>query len=136
GTPVLTGARAAAWAVAGAAPLAVVFPASTEEVAAVLARATAEGWRVVPAGAGRWPTSGNAPPGVEVVLSTARMDRIVQYEPADLTLTAQAGVGLAALQERAAAERQWLPLDPPGPGEGTLGATLSTASAGPLQAFY
>ena len=114
----------------------VLLPGSEQEVVAVLRRASEEGWRLVPAGAGSWLGAGNPVEDPDAVLSVARLDRIVQYEPADLTLTAGAGLSLGRLGSRTAEEGQWLPLDPPGSGAGTLGATLSTASVGALWATY
>lgn len=61
---------------------------------------------------------------------------IVEYEPGDLTLTARAGTSLADLARITGAEGQWLPLDPFGPEGGTLGATIATASAGPLASAF
>ena len=48
---------------------------------------------------------------------------IVEYEPGDLTLTARAGTTLAELARVTRAEGQWLPLDPYGRADGTIGAT-------------
>ncbi|MFL5560693.1 MAG: FAD-linked oxidase C-terminal domain-containing protein [Gemmatimonadaceae bacterium] len=61
-----------------------------------------------------------------------RDDAIVEYNPGDLTMTARAGASLASLGEAARANGQFLALDPFGTASGTLGATLATASAGPL----
>jgi glycolate oxidase FAD binding subunit len=52
--------------------------------------------------------------------------------PGDLTLTARGGTTLNEIAEATAAHGQWLPLDPFGDPRGTLGATLATASGGPL----
>ena len=52
--------------------------------------------------------------------------------PGDLTLTARAGTTLAEIERATAAERQLLALDPYGTARGTIGATIATASAGPL----
>lgn len=61
---------------------------------------------------------------------------IVEYVPGDLTLTALAGTSLAELQEVTAENGQRLALDPYGTDAGTLGATIATASAGPLAGAY
>jgi FAD/FMN-containing dehydrogenase len=61
---------------------------------------------------------------------------VTEYEPGDLTLTARAGTTMAELQQATAAHGQWLPLDPPGSASGTLGATIATASWGPLAAAF
>jgi glycolate oxidase FAD binding subunit len=98
--------------------------------------ASERGWKIVPAGAGTWLRAGNPVRAADAVLSVCRLDRIVQYEPADLTLTAGAGLTLGALDRVVAKEGQWLPLDPPGDDEGTLGATLATGSSGGLSVAY
>jgi glycolate oxidase FAD binding subunit len=73
-----------------------------------------------------WPVAGATP------LSLAEEPGIVEYTPGDLTLTARAGTSLAEIASVTAAERQWLALDPFGASTSTLGATIATASAGPL----
>jgi glycolate oxidase FAD binding subunit len=59
---------------------------------------------------------------------------ITQYTPGDLTLTARAGTPLRDIAEATAAEGQWLALDPFAAADdgGSIGATIATASAGPL----
>lgn len=132
----LTGPEREGWAVAGVVPEAVVLPGSADETAGVLGRASEEGWTVVPAGRGRWLDGGAPPERVDVVLGTRRMDRILHYEAADLTISVEAGMEMDALASRLAEEDQWLPLDPPGAGEGTVGALLATGTAGPLEAGF
>ena len=55
----------------------------------------------------------------------------MEYVPGDLTLTARAGTRLSEIIAATSAEGQWLPLDPWGGDSGSLGGTLSTATAGP-----
>lgn len=81
-------------------------------------------------GAGTWLGAGR-PVSSDDTLSLADDRGIVEYVPGDLTLTARAGTRLAEIEAATAAEGQWLPLDPWGGDAGTLGATLSTATAGP-----
>ena len=133
---VVEGFRAEAWAVSDRVPQAVVFPEGEYEVAQVLSMASAEGWKCVPSGKGTWLRSGHPPESVDVVISTTRMDRVLAYEPDDLFITAQAGIGLDLVSRCVLDGRQWLPLDPPGAMHGSLGATVSTGSAGPLQAGF
>ncbi len=133
---IIVGDECRDWSVSGRTPHAVVTPGSVGEVSELMAASSREGWRVVPAGAGRWLGAGGVPDGVDIVLTTGALNSIVEYEPADLTVTAQAGVTLGALSRICGAEGQWLPLDPAGGEEGTLGATLATASYGPLHAAF
>lgn len=135
------GEEADAWTVGGSKPDTVVFPRTLEELAGVMKRATEEGLRVVPAG--RASSLDGAGPrfaresGSLVVVSAARLDRILHYEPADLVISAQAGIGLDALGSAVGEEGQWLPLDPPGARKGgSLGGLLAAGLAGPLEAGY
>lgn len=133
---VLEGFRAEPWAVCDRVPAAVVFPENEEQVAEILTVANQEGWSCAPAGKATWLGGGHPPRGIDIAVSLTRMDHVLEYEPADLTVTAEAGVGMDLLGRRTRSHRQWVPLDAPGPRRGTLGATLATASAGPLQAGY
>lgn len=116
-------------------PKAILAPAHEEELASVLDRAGREGWRVMPAGRGTW-LEGGGPSEVELVVSTRRMIAVRDYEPGDLTFTAEAGVSLRALQGITEAHRQWLPLNPPGGVDGSLGATAATGAWGSLRTLY
>jgi glycolate oxidase FAD binding subunit len=57
---------------------------------------------------------------------------VVSYVPGDLTLTVRAGATLADIERITGEHDQWLPLDPFGSDDGTIGATIATASSGPL----
>ncbi len=81
-------------------------------------------------GAGTWLDAGR-PTRTEATLSLADHRGIIEYVPGDLTLTARAGTPLTEIVAAVKANGQWLPLDPWGGDNGTLGATISTASAGP-----
>ena len=114
----------------------VATPATTTELAELLHLAGAESWRVIPAGAGTWLEMGNDPTGFELIVSTARLNRLLEYEPADLTATIEAGLPLRAFNETTRQHGQWIPLDPFGSPAGTCGAAISTASHGPLRCAF
>lgn len=82
-------------------------------------------------GRGGWLDAGN-PVEASRTLDVCGLRGIVEYVPGDLTLTALAGTTLTEIADATAAHGQWLPLDPFGDSQGTLGATLATGSAGPL----
>ena len=82
-------------------------------------------------GRGTWLGAGR-PVSATTVLRLDGLTGIVDYTSGDLTLTARAGTSLAAIAAATAAEGQWLPLAPWGGDEGSLGATVATASAGPM----
>lgn len=72
--------------------------------------------------------------GGDVLLSTRRLDRVLEHEPGDLTAIVEAGVRLSALNERLAAHGQQLALDPPG--DPTVGACLAGNLSGPRRHRY
>lgn len=61
---------------------------------------------------------------------------VVSYVPGDLTLTVRAGTSLTEIQRSTREHDQWLPLDPYGSDDGSIGATIATASAGPLASSF
>jgi glycolate oxidase FAD binding subunit len=114
----------------------VAYPQSIEELCEMLQLAFAERWRVIPAGAGSWLEMGNRPKQFHLIISTSRMNRIVAYEPADLTATLEAGGTLTAFNRMAAERRQFIPLDPFGNESSTIGAIIAAGSSGPLRCAY
>ena len=113
-------------------------PTVANDVADIADRVRDARTRVAPlriVAGGHWLDAGR-PCLAEHRLDLAAHSGIVSYEPGDLTLTARAATSLAEIERLTAGEGQWLTLDPYGPGEGTLGATIATASAGPLATAY
>jgi len=92
------------------------------------ARATHQALRIVAGGS--WLGAGR-PVEARRTISVADQRGVIEYVPGDLTLTARAGTTIADLYAATKAEGQWLPLDPWGGDEGTIGATVITATAGP-----
>jgi len=112
--------------------LAVVRPASTDQVAAVV-RACAElGVPIVPQGGNTGQCGGATPDerGDAIVLSLARMNRVRAVDPANATLTAEAGVPLATVQTAAADAGLMFPLSLAAEGSCTIGGNLSTNAGG------
>ena len=79
---------------------AVLRPASTEQVAAVLRECAAAGRKVVPQGGNTSMVGGAVPDedGSELVLCLSRMNRIRDVDAIDLSLTIEAGATLKAAQ--------------------------------------
>ena len=115
---------------------AVVFPETVEEVQETVRAAAASGVQLVPAGRGTWVRAGGWVAEAAVAVSTARMNAVRHYEPADLTMTAGAGLGWEELTARLAPHGQWLPVDSPGSRDGTLGGVVACGTSGPLRARY
>ena len=117
-------------------PKAVVLPTSIREIQDVLTYAANNKLSVVPAGSGTKLGIGNPPERVDLIVSTLRLKDVLEYEPADLTVTVQAGVRLADLQAKLAENGQCLPLDPPYPTHATVGGIAAANSSGPSCLCY
>jgi FAD/FMN-containing dehydrogenase len=109
----------------------IVSPASAEEISEVLKLASREGWTVLPAGGMTWLKS-----KADLIVSTQRLNQIIEHQPADLIAVAQAGVKLTDFNAKLAENGQWLPLDPPDDGRATIGGVVATGVGGPQQFGY
>ena len=112
-----------------------VTPANVEQVCDALRVAVENDIVVVPTGSGGSLALGNLPYDDIVLLSTAKLDQTIDYEPRDLTAIWQAGKSLVAVQEETGAEGQVLALDPPNP-SATIGGLVATNGSGPLRHVY
>jgi len=119
--------------VAGVPGKLVVEPGSEQELSAVLRYANEAGLRVAPRGGGTKLTWGNPPARVDLIVSTARLNQIVEHAWADLTITVEAGCTMQDLQERLAQHGQRLALDAMWPERATVGGVLSTNDSGALR---
>jgi glycolate oxidase FAD binding subunit len=121
--------------VEGVEPSLVVEPGSVEEISAVMKLATREGLAVSPRGGGTKMDLGAPPRELDLVLSTARMDGIIEHVPGDQIVRTQSGVKLAALQEKLGEANQMLAIDPPEK-DATVGGVVAANSSGPRRYKY
>jgi glycolate oxidase FAD binding subunit len=135
-THCLAGADRAPFVVDGRTPCGIVLPGSVDEVARVVTAAAAARVSVIPWGGGTQMARGTPPQDGALVVGLRRLNRVVEHEPGDLTTTVEAGITIGALQTALGTRGQWLPLDPPSPGEATLGGVLSANAAGPRRQGY
>jgi FAD/FMN-containing dehydrogenase len=112
--------------------LAVVRPGDTAEVAAVVRACAGLHVPIVPQGGNTGQCGGATPDdqGNAIVLSLARMKRVRSIDPDNATLTAEAGVPLAAVQQAAAEKGLLFPLSLAAEGSCTIGGNLSTNAGG------
>lgn len=125
-------------AIGGHEPQAVVEPVDANEVAEILRCASADGIAVAVRGGGSKLDWGPTPARCDAILSTRALDRIVEYEPGDMTCIVEAGIAIDALQAHFRSDpthRQALMLDPPGDGA-TVGGVVATNAAGPRRTRY
>ena len=117
---------------------AVVRPANTEEVAAVVRACAASGTPIVPQG-GNTSMVGGATPranGQDVVLSLSRMNRVRDVDPQDMSMVAEAGVPWRVAQEAALAAGCLLPLSISSEGTAQVGGILSANAGGNTTVRY
>jgi FAD/FMN-containing dehydrogenase len=112
--------------------LAVVRPASTQEVAAVVKACAAAGAPIVPQGGNTGLSVGSTPDtsGREVVLSLTRMNAVRALDPDNLTLTVEAGCILQNVQEAAEKAGLLFPLSLASEGSCTIGGNLAANAGG------
>ena len=129
-------AACSAHGIDGQVPKCVVLPATAEQVAAVLQAAAAHDLAVVAVRSGTKLGLGNPPRRYDVALSLEEMTHLGHYEPSDLTVEVQPGMKLGDFQQHIGRDNLWLPLDPFGGAEASLGGIVATNGAGPLRLFY
>lgn len=133
---------------------AVVFPRTVAELAEVVAWAARDRHHILPLGSGSKLGWGGLLSGIHtsqeleqsrtdtldsrplVAVSLARLNRLVEHAVGDLTLTAEAGMSLQALQKILSPVQQQLGVDPAFPHRATLGGIVATADTGSLRQGY
>ena len=108
---------------------------STESVAAAVRESFASKTPLRITGGAGWLDAGR-PVRADRSLSLREESGVASYVPADLTITVRAGTSLSEIAATTGERNQWLPLDPFGSQDGTIGATIATASAGPLSSHF
>src|SRR3974390_2590304 len=120
-------------AVSGMQPKFVAEPANEQELATLLFTANEAGIAVIPRGGGTKLGWGNPPKRADLVVSTARLKRVLEHAWADLTVSVEAGCPFETLQEKLAQHGQRLALDGLWPQRATIGGMLSTNDSGALR---
>ena len=115
----------------GASAQLVAEPATADEVAAVLGWASAEQLTVAVRGGGTKLDWGGVCQSVDLIVSTAGLNRRIEHRHGDLTATVDAGTSLGSLNATLATHGQWLPLDPPWSERATIGGIVATNDSGP-----
>ena len=122
--------------ITGVQPQMVFEPSAETELAAALRCADAAGFGVAPRGGGTKTGWGNPPTRADLILSTARLNRVIEHAWADLTVSAEAGCTIQNLQNALAEHGQHIAVDPLWPERATVGGILSTNDSGTLRIRY
>jgi glycolate oxidase FAD binding subunit len=117
-------------------PDCLAFPETPESLAAAVKFASDSGWKLLPCGSGSKLSWGGLVRKATLAISTQRLNRIVEHAAGDLTVTVEAGVKLAKLQQALQASRQFLPLNPAYPESATIGGIIATADSGSWRQRY
>jgi glycolate oxidase FAD binding subunit len=113
------------------APMPLLQAATPAEVGDFVRQAAAAGQAVYPIGGQTMMGMGLPPQRQGVAIHTGKLAGITDYPARDMTITVQAGITIAELQQVLAGQGQRLPVDVPHPERATLGGTLATNASGP-----
>jgi glycolate oxidase FAD binding subunit len=108
-----------------------VQPASVAEIGDLVRRAAAGGHALYPLGGQTMLGLGLPPTRPGTAVDLRQLAQVIDYPARDMTITVQAGITLAQLQETLAAEHQRLPIDVPQAERATLGGALAVNASGP-----
>lgn len=118
------------------APACAVYPETQAQLSAIMTCASEHRWRVLPCGQGSKLGWGNLTTGADIVVSTQRLNRIVEHAVGDFTVTVEAGAAFAAVQAALRQTRQFIALDPAYLQQATLGGIVATRDTGALRQRY
>ncbi len=111
-------------------------PHSPKELSETLAGAAADGKTIALGGHFSKRAMGGPNRPADITISTARLSKILQYEPADLTLSVEAGASWAEVCRVLSEHHQMIPLDPPFAESATVGGVIATNGSGPRRRLY
>ena len=121
----------------GVAPSFVAEPGSIEEISELMKLANREGLTAAPRGSGTKMDLGNPPRNLDLIVSTTRVNELIEHTPGDQVVRVQAGIKLQDLQEQLAGSDQMLGIDPPETRAGaTIGGIVAANSSGPRRYSY
>ncbi len=120
----------------GKIPALICAPETPDQVAGVLRICNEAAATVIPWGGGTAMALGNPPRQADLVLQLHRLDRVIDHDQANLTVTVQTGITLNALQAVLAEQNQFVPFDAPFPDRTTLGGIAAANLNGPRRMSY
>jgi glycolate oxidase FAD binding subunit len=126
----------AAYALDGIAPGAAARPENAKEIVELVKLAVADNLAVIPCGTRTKLCIGMPPSRYDLAVDVSRLNRVISYDPGDLTLSVEAGVSISNLADTLAEHNQFLPLEVPFYDRATVGGTLSSGVDSPLRQLY
>ena len=120
----------------GLQPARIVAPGTAQEIAQVLQYCSSAGLAVIPRGGGTKLGLGNRPQKADLILSTERLNRVIEHAWGDMTVIVEAGCTIENVQRAVGEHGQRLAADPLWPDKCTVGGLLATAESGTLRIRY
>lgn len=117
-------------------PECVVYPQTPLELSTLLETAKRNQWRVIPCGNASKLHWGGLIKDANLIVSTNRLNHLIEHAVGDLTITVEAGMKLSTLQQILANTNQFLALDPLYPEQATIGGIIATADTGSWRQRY
>ena len=124
------------YAIGDLTPAEVASPTSAAHVVDIVKHAASERRAIVASGARTKLEMGMPPSKYDIALDRSHMNRIVAYDPGDLTLSVEPGVKLADLARTLAEHGQMLPLGTPWTSQATIGGTIASGIDAPERQLY
>ncbi|MFH0915388.1 MAG: FAD-binding oxidoreductase [bacterium] len=122
--------------IAGVTPAVGARPTTVHELEQIVGWASKRGMAMAALGGGTKLGIGNPPSRVDMVLDMSAMDSVIEYDPENLVLTAQAGVTIQHVQSMVRQDSLVLPLDPQSRDRATIGGVIACADHGPRRRQY
>lgn len=129
-------AQLSARAVCGVRPSVIARPAKAAQISEILRLAASENLAVIPMASGTKLAIGTPPARYDIALDLSRMNRVLAYDPQDLTLGVEPGIRIEDLLSTLAEKKQFLPLAVPFSERATIGGIVATNSSSPLRHAY
>jgi glycolate oxidase FAD binding subunit len=126
----------AAYIIDGKLPTLICTPDTPEQIGAALKICSELDATVVPWGGGTAMAIGNPPRYVDLVITTNRLNKVLDHDDANLTATVQSGIALDTLQALLAPQKQFVPFDPPFCDRSTIGGIVAANLNGPRRGSY
>lgn len=113
-----------------------IVPRTLEELCEVISRPARHERTIALTGNGTKYRMAGPVADADETIATTGLNQIIEYEPRDLTVSAEAGVPWHELTAVLAKERQMIPLDPPFAQHATVGGVIAANSNGPRRRLY
>src|ERR1700735_4298738 len=111
-------------------------PGSPEELAQCLADAGSRNQRITLLGHCTKRRMGGPIAQSDITICTAGLNKVLEYEPRDLTISVGAGITYCELSRVLAEHQQTIPLDPPFSERATMGGIVAANTSGPRRRLY